>query len=123
MEEKRREALISLHQLLDDGAAAPYLLFMITRQFRLAIKAKELLDKKIPFSELGGRLELSSEYALRKTISQAKRHSIEEMEKIYRQLLDTDISIKTGNSMEELALDTLAVTTSVPNLILTSERK
>jgi DNA polymerase-3 subunit delta len=104
-----REALTLLHQLLDEGAATPYLLFMITRQFRLAIKAKELLAEKIPLSELGGRVGLTSEYALRKTIAQARQRSSEEMEEIYRQLLDTDIFIKTGKLKDELALDALVV--------------
>jgi len=83
---------------------------MITRQFRLVIQAKHLLQEKIKANEIGHILGINKDFVLRKTIAQAKVHSMKRLENIYRNLLDTDISIKTGRfkgDKGELALDLL----------------
>jgi DNA polymerase-3 subunit delta len=98
-----------LHRLEDEGAAPPYLLFMITRQFRQVIQARDLLQGKARASEIGAALGIRG-YALEKTIEQAKGHTMERLEEVYEKLLDTDLSIKTGRykgSRGELALDLL----------------
>ncbi len=110
LEHRSAAATKLLHRLEDGGAAPPYLLFMITRQFRLVIQAKHLLHQRRRAAEIGHSLGLTSEYALQKTIAQAKVHSMKRLENIYRNLLDTDISIKTGKfkgDKGELALDLL----------------
>lgn len=98
-----------LHRLLDEGAAPPYLLFMITRQFRLLVQAKELSSQRLPASQIATRLGLGSDYAVRKILEQSRGYSMERLEAAYRSLLDTDISIKTGRFGSELALDLLVV--------------
>ena len=95
------------HQLLDEGQAAPYLLFMITRQLRLLVLAKGLGSSGASISEIRDGLGISSDYVLRKTVEQARRYSIGRLEQAYRKLLETDVSIKTGRRREELALDLL----------------
>ena len=98
-----------LHSLEDEGAAPPYLLFMITRQFRLVIQARDLLQKKSRPSDIGSALGIRG-YALEKTIEQARTHTMQRLEEVYERLLDTDVSIKTGRyrgSRGELALDLL----------------
>ena len=98
-----------LHSLQDEGAAPPYLLFMITRQFRLVIQARDLLQKRSKASEIGAALGIRG-YALEKTIDQAKTHTMRRLEEVYERLLDTDVSIKTGRyrgSRGELALELL----------------
>lgn len=109
--ERRAAATIRLlHSLEDEGAAPPYLLFMITRQFRILIQAKDLLQQKRKVADIGSSLGIYADFALRKTLEQAKEHSMERLEKVYRKLLDTDVSIKTGRlkgDKGELALDLL----------------
>ena len=103
-------AIKLLHRLENEGAAAPYLLFMITRQFRMVIRAKDLIQQRRKGSEIGYSLGITYERALRKTLEQAKTHSMEQLKEVYRRLLDTDISIKTGKfkgDKGELALDLL----------------
>ncbi len=110
LEHRSAAATKLLHRLEDGGAAPPYLLFMITRQFRLVTQAKHLLRQRRKHAEIGHSLALTSEYALQKTIEQAKAYSMERLKQIYRKLLDTDISIKTGRfkgDKGELALDLL----------------
>lgn len=96
-----------LHQLIDRGATPPYLLFMITRQFRLLVQAKELSKQRLPTVELIGRLGVPSEYVLRRVMEQAREYSLGQLREIYGKLLDTDMSIKTGLLKGGLALDLL----------------
>jgi len=99
-----------LHSLEDEGAAPPYLLFMITRQFRMVLQAKDLLQRKRRPAEIGSSLGMANEFALKKTLNQARKHPPARLQSIYRRLLDTDIAIKTGRfrgDRGELALDLL----------------
>jgi DNA polymerase-3 subunit delta len=108
LERRSASAIKLLHRLEEEGAAPPYLLFMITRQFRLVIQAKDLLRQRHRNSEIGRSLGITSDYALQKTIEQAKKHSAVRLVQIYHSLLDTDISIKTGRlrgDRGDLALD------------------
>ena len=96
-----------LHQLLEEGATAPYLLVMITRQLRLLVQAKELTLKGVPASLIKDRLGLASDYTLTKALQQSKRYSMGRLEQVYRKLLETDLAIKRGIWKGELALDLL----------------
>jgi len=96
-----------LHQLLQEGATAPYLVVMITRQLRLLLQAKELSQQGLSVPEIKARLGLTSDYALSKALKQSRRYSVKRLEQVYRKLLETDLSIKRGVWKGELALDLL----------------
>ena len=96
-----------LHQLLEEGSAPPYLLYMITRQFRLLIQAKQLIAQRVPLDLVGNKIGVSSEFVLEKVVEQARKHSLRRLAETYRKLLDTDLAIKTGALQGELALDLL----------------
>ena len=96
-----------LQQLLDEGAAAPYLLYMITRQVRLLVQIKELSNQKRNRNEIRERLAIASDFVLNKALEQSRNYSMERLEQIYRKLLETDIAIKQGTWKGELALDLL----------------
>ena len=115
LEERSAEAIRLLHRLLDDGEHPAYLLVMLTRQFRLALEAKELHAQGLKLPQMLQHLSLSSEYALKKALTQGRQHSQQRLEKAYRQLLDTDLSIKRGKFDGELALDLLVAELSKTN--------
>jgi len=96
-----------LHQLLQEGATAPYLLVMITRQLRLLVQAKELSLKGVPASMIGERLGLASDYLLSKALGQSRRYSLRRLKQVYEKLLETDLAIKRGIWKGERALDLL----------------
>jgi DNA polymerase-3 subunit delta len=96
-----------LHQLLAEGMAASYLLFMITHQLRLVVQAKELDAQGMTITETGNQLGLSPNYPLDKLLRQAASYSMEQLVEVYHKLLETDITIKTGKQKDELALDLL----------------
>ena len=96
-----------LEQLLRRGAAPTYLLSVLSRQIQRIVRAKELVKQKTPNIEIQNKLGLVSEFALRKTLEQATRYSLARLRIIYRQLLETDLAIKTGRYDAGLALNIL----------------
>jgi len=96
-----------LHQLLQEGDTAPYLLVMITRQLRLLVQSKELSLQGFAPAEVKARLALTSDYVLNKALEQGRSYSMGRLEQVYRKLLETDLSIKRGLWRGELALDLL----------------
>ena len=96
-----------LQQLLEEGAAPAYLLFMLARQVRMVVRAKELRRQGEPEVEIQNRLGLSTEIAWRRTLEQAGRHPLSRLIKVYHKLLGTDLAIKTGKYDGELALNIL----------------
>ena len=101
------QALRLLEQLLDQGAAAPYVLAIITRQYRNLLLTKEMLRERRPRAEIGERLGITSGFALGKVLEQAARCSPARLEASYHRLLEADASIKFGVYREELALEVL----------------
>lgn len=96
-----------LEQLLQRGASPAYLLTMLSRQVRMIVQAKELRRQRKPEIEIQSRLGLTSEFALRKTLEQAQRYPVERLKQVYLQLLQADLSIKTGKYEGGLALNLL----------------
>lgn len=96
-----------MQQMLDEGAAAPYILFMITRQVRLLVEVKDLVNRKCGRNEIRSRMGITSDFVLNKALEQSRNYSMERLEHIYRKILETDISIKQGIWKGDLALDLL----------------
>lgn len=97
----------SLQRLLQSGATPSYLMVMLSRQVQMIVRAKQLSAQRRPKKEIQQRLGLVSEFALGKTLEQASRYSLPRLKEIYQQLLETDLSIKTGRYSAELALNIL----------------
>lgn len=96
-----------LQQLLQRGAAPTYLLAMLSRQVQMIVRAKELRNQGKSEMEIRDRLGLTSEFASRKTLEQAKRYPLEQIKDVYRKLLEADLAIKTSRYDAELALNIL----------------
>lgn len=110
LERRTDEATRLLHRLEEEGSAAPYLLFMITRQFRMVLQAKDLLQRHCKSDDMKHTLGINKDFVLQKTLKQAKAYSMGRLKEIYQRLLDADVSIKTGRLKGdggELALDLL----------------
>jgi DNA polymerase-3 subunit delta len=81
---------------------------MIVRQFRIMIQVKELGEQGLSQRDMATRLNLHS-FVVEKTTRQAMNFSMEQLETVYRKLLETDVAIKTGQMDDVLALDMLVV--------------
>lgn len=98
-----RQALALLHRLLE--SQEPISLFgMITRQFRLLLQARELIDEGRG-SQTAGELRLPG-FVADKLSNQARRFSMAQLEQIYHRLLLLDEAMKTSQTPSDLALDT-----------------
>ena len=100
-------ALQLISWLRQSGAEVSYIITMLARQLRLILLAHELLGLRLTRAELGRRMGLTVEFALRQTEAQARRHASERVVAMYRQLMETDLAIKRGELSEDLALETL----------------
>jgi DNA polymerase-3 subunit delta len=99
-----QRAMEMMEKLLAEGQHPLYLLRMITRQFRILLQIKELLNKGTPAADVRGLLHLHP-YVAKKTMSQARNFSVPQLEEIYHRLLETDEGVKTGQLEDHLALD------------------
>lgn len=79
---------------------------MVTRQFRLLIQAREILDARGNKDDVARALGVHP-FVAEKTTAQANRFSMEALENIYRRLLSVDERVKTSQIALDLALDTL----------------
>jgi len=95
-----------LHRLYHEGMPPTHILAMITRQFRLIALAQDL-PKRLSRLQIQERLGLKKNYALDKTLNQAKLYDFEGVKLIYDKLLETDSAIKTGKYSDKLALELL----------------
>ena len=101
-----RTASQTLHRLLDAGEHPMGLLAMIVRQFRLLIQVKELRAQGASAQDVAQALKLHR-FPAGKLYDQATHFTAEQLETVYRHLLDTDVAIKTGQIEVEIALDLL----------------
>ena len=108
IEGRQSVALTLLHELRQDGREAPYIIAMVERQLRLLALARDSIDHGIPERELGSRLGTNSQFVVRKTMEQARRHTWSDIMWRYQRLLETDLAIKQGKLEADLALELLA---------------
>ncbi len=98
-------ALRLMHRLLEQDE--PLRLFgMVVRQFRLLILAREHLNAGGAPGSLSQAIGVHP-FVAKKLSEQVRAFSMEQLEAIYRHLLDTDLGIKTGKVDGPLALDLL----------------
>lgn len=107
MDGRGDEALRLVRLLMDGGAAGPYLLTMIARQYRQLLLIQDLRRRGVARPEMMRRLELRSDFAFGKLLSQAGRFSETRLEAGFRRILEADLSIKRGIHDEETALELL----------------
>jgi len=99
-----RRAMELMEQLLEGSRRFPYLLGMITRQFRILIQVKELQAKGTSPGDIRALLGLPH-FVLEKTTAQAANFSILQLEAIFRQLHELDVAVKSGQIEDKLALN------------------
>ncbi|TSC75942.1 MAG: hypothetical protein G01um101430_112 [Parcubacteria group bacterium Gr01-1014_30] len=92
----KKQAIALLKKHLLSGDPPLYLLSMINYQFRNLLLVKS-----------GSKHPNMHPFVARKSAEQARRFSFEELKRIYRKLLETDLNIKTGKLDAETALDLL----------------
>ncbi len=100
-------ALRLLHQLREGGREVSTIIAMVERQLRLLALARDSMDEGLAQRELGQRLGVTSQFVIRKTVEQARRHSWDDITWRYNRLLEADLAIKQGRLEPDLALELL----------------
>jgi DNA polymerase III subunit delta len=99
-----KDALTMLNRLLEEKDNDVFSVFgMIIRQFRLLLLVKEHLTTGGTPGNIGAALNIR--FGADKLATQSRGFSLEQLESVYRRLLDYDWQIKTGRIAPELALD------------------
>jgi len=99
-----RKAVQLLHALLEQQEPIS-LFFMIVRQFRLLIQAREILDEGGSADQIEHELK-QHPYVAKKLAEQARRFSMTRLEEIYHRLFEMDEAMKTSQVSLDLSLDT-----------------
>ena len=107
IEGRQRDAIALLQHLRDDGRDPLYIIAMIQRQVRLLALAKNGMDRRASQKELSEQMGTSSQFVIRKTMQQARRHTWEDITWRYQRLLEADLAIKRGKMEPGMALDLL----------------
>jgi DNA polymerase-3 subunit delta len=99
----KKRALKLLRNHLKKGDSPFYLFSMSNYQFRNLLIIKDLLMKNLPLDSSTGL----HPFVVKKSYDLARKFDFSELKKIYQRLLKVDLSIKTGKSDPEAALDLL----------------
>ena len=102
----KKRALYLIHQHLAAGDSPTYLLSMINFQFRNLLIMKEFMVRHSSPYAFSKVVHLHP-YVIKKSCSQARKFTLEELKKIYRKIFQVDLDIKTGNVTPEAGLDFL----------------
>ena len=104
VEGKSNVAQRMLYRMYQSGSSPSYIMFMVTRQFRLIAQALEL-DPGLSVGQMQTKLGVSG-YPLEKTLKQAKSYNLSQVSRAYTELIQTDMAIKSGKYLDnQLALE------------------
>jgi DNA polymerase-3 subunit delta len=101
---RRGAALRGLRQLLADGQAPTYLLFMLARQVRILLAVQELAQQRMRPEAIAAELG-QKPFVVRKALEQARNFSADELLRLHDLLLELDHGTKTGRVEAEVALE------------------
>lgn len=105
-EGRGQQALRLLHNLLSDKKQDVFQIYgMVVRQFRLILLTKEHKLAGQSKGELANVLGVKQPFVRDKLWTQADAFSLQDLERIYRQLHQYDYKMKTGEIEPHLALD------------------
>jgi DNA polymerase-3 subunit delta len=102
-------ALGRLRNLINDGQAAQYLIFMIARQVRILIQVRDLDAQRLRPADIASRVGLRPGFITDKAIEQARGFKNGELERLHEQILRLDHQSKTGAIDVNAGLDLLVM--------------
>jgi DNA polymerase-3 subunit delta len=107
-----KRASLLLGRKLQEGTDPFYLFTMFVRQFRLLIQVKELAEAGYRPPGISREIKQHS-FVVGKLYQQARGFSLQELEQIYRHLLEIDIAVKTGQADMLTSLELLVANLTV----------
>lgn len=92
---KGEAAILEMRGLLESGEPPVRLLFMVARQFRLILQAKDMEQKGYTEKQVTSGLGIHP-FVAGKVLRQGKNFTFRELEKALELILEADIALKTG---------------------------
>jgi len=105
-QKNKKYALELLHKHLKKGDSPSYLLTMINYQFRNILIVKDFIERRYPYGAILKKSGLHP-FVVKKSYFQSQKFSFSGLKKIYRNIFQADLDIKTGRIGPETALDLL----------------
>lgn len=95
-----------IQEQYNKGEDVQFMFAMILRQFRILLELRDLFEKEdnTQSNILAKKLGLHP-FVVKKSLPLVRRYNMEELKNVYKQLLDLDIQIKTGQGKQEMLLD------------------
>jgi len=103
-----RKTLELIGDQLSSGAHELYILTMLTRQFRLLLQARDLIETEPHPATVASRLGLPP-FIAQQLVSQAQKFTLSELIGIHQQLAELDMKFKTSEGDPRLLFDLFAV--------------
>ncbi|MCD6471088.1 DNA polymerase III subunit delta [bacterium] len=103
----KKSALKLLNDQIILGKDISYILAMLTRNYRILLKVKDVLNQKKYFHDVESLAKYLSihPYAAKMALENVKKYSFKELKNIYQKLSQIDIFIKTSSLDPHLLLD------------------
>ena len=101
-----KQVFAMMREQYNKGEDAGYVFAMILRQFRILLQLRDVFEREDnPTSDaLAGRLGLHP-FVVKKSLPLVKRYTMDELARIYHELLTIDINTKTGRGDQSVLLD------------------
>ncbi len=106
--QNKKKALGLLHSHLEQGDSPIYLFSMIRFQIKNLLVVKDLAEKGMPYSLVVSDSGLHP-FVAKKSYNLSQRFSLKSLKKIYWDIFELEIKIKTGKIDPSMALDLLIV--------------
>ncbi len=104
-----KKSLYELHRLLDNGENELYILSMIVYQYRNLLITMDFAERGVNSQwELSKRAGLHP-FVAGKSLNLIKNYNMIELKKIYHELMENDLAMKTGQVEPKVALDLLVL--------------
>lgn len=99
-------ALKIMNKMLVSGEDQLMILGMIIRQFRLILRAKDMLQRGLTPSFIGKRLGVKN-FFLKGFLEQVKKYSFDELKWTFEQFLKADLALKSSKLKKQILLERL----------------
>lgn len=103
-----KAALKLIDDFLKNGYSESYILNMLIYQFKNLLLVKSLQEENMTIAQIRSHLRLHP-FVLQKTMMQAKGFTLDQIKKIYNQLLEIDSKIKTSQAHPLVLFDLFLV--------------
>ncbi|NNJ09656.1 DNA polymerase III subunit delta [Chloroflexales bacterium ZM16-3] len=97
-------ALRGARQLLEDGQAPTYIMFMVARQVRILLGVRELSAQRRRPDDIAAELG-QRPFVVKKAMEQVRGFEAGVLERLHDRLLELDLATKTGRIQPEVALE------------------